>query len=675
MMSFLRYGVAATLLLLIVLLHAALAADSPIVLAAAPCFSGMSPGNVYPVLVTLKNKGESVQGVLHASDALDSPPTRLYSYPLDLPEGTVKTVVAYPMLSSTSSSVSLEFSCAAGTWKTTVDVRSNAYQNWNQANVGVIGDGISSIGAIRTFSPGGYASFAPNVQMRKPAYQTLGSTFVDSYARPENAPSAAAGYRGLDLLVIADGAERLDDDQWHAIRQWVLSGGSLLLFGGAGSLAYLKSPDCAALAPMFDLHETTMPVLVSPFMADHGAVYKNVDVVTGSLKPGADSVGEAGNAAVISRLHCGVGVVTLVGFNPTADPFRQSPNSAAALIEMMRDAEGGSPSGAPEMWATRQLDGDSGQTYYGGYSPMVVPQPMVPRTDPFHVSLPPLGTVAFILMIYFVLAIPVTYVTLRKRGCLELAWITTPVLGVLFACIFAVYAANLYRSALSQRTAGVIFANVGEADARFEGVTDMFFPLGGDYNIVMPGAEWLETSSLEGGFGPSVASDQGVLETTSSPSGVIAHPYVPSNLAFKCFAHAEEINLGGPVSANLVETEDGTGLSGSITNRTAYGLSHVTVNDVKMSRWFDIGDLGVGATKTILLAPNEVPGRSMTNTGMFGPSPFAEANMAYDAPIRILADCPGTNIGSNIGKKLEASGNVLLLLSCSVSKTSSGSSR
>ncbi|HXG23908.1 MAG TPA: hypothetical protein VNJ09_05080, partial [Chthonomonadales bacterium] len=215
--------IAALLFFCTLLLRPAWAQNS-LTIYAESCFSGMTPQGVYPLVVTVRNQGPSVDGAILVRSETFTDTSRRLLYPISLPTGTIKRILAYPVLEPYTSKVTVSFVGPARARPHELLIASRG----EGAYVGLIGDQIGGLAMLRPFqterpSP---PNMPPGTSMEQ------GMPFSDCYARPEDAPDRAAGYQGLRTLVLSEGAERMTSAQWAAIRQWVIGGGSLVLLGG-----------------------------------------------------------------------------------------------------------------------------------------------------------------------------------------------------------------------------------------------------------------------------------------------------------------------------------------------------------------------------------------------------------------------------------------------------------
>jgi hypothetical protein len=228
----------------------------------------------------------------------------------------------------------------------------------------------------------------------------------------------------------------------------------------------------------------------------------------------------------------------------------------------------------------------------GGYAP--TPSPFTePGTDPFSAQMPATTTVVFILILYFVLVVPVNLLVLRKVGKGEWAWVTAPLLSLIFAAVFFRFSAGLYAAELSASSTGVVLAESGQSNSYFIGRTQMFFPRGGRYDLKFKGVEAI-LNAPDNYSGPTT----GALNTLSPvDDGEIRVPGASvSNLAFREFSYFQKV---GPVEwVDVKVTRRGDVVREvSVTNRSPFTLKDVGVMLKGID--FGIGDLTPGESKSV----------------------------------------------------------------------------
>jgi heme/copper-type cytochrome/quinol oxidase subunit 2 len=333
------------------------------------------------------------------------------------------------------------------------------------------------------------------------------------------------------------------------------------LMGGPGSLSYLNLPIPRRLSPFQNMTEAASGPIYCHFKHAidlSSQPLPQSTVVVGSLKYGAsqDPVYGLfdGRKNDLSETRYGSGRVYLIG----CDLFSNT-------VKMRKDYG--------------NLFG--GLLYFIGISP-----PKVDSDDSnsnnsqdmklFHVTLPSAAVVSVIFLLYFLVAIPGTYLILKKKQRLELAWAAIPIISIVFALSFQVYAINLYKQGLSHFTTGALALANGETDGYFTGQTEIYFPKGGQYDIAVPGAEMLEEKG----------EDQlrtSILETYDTTAGIAALSYPVTNLSFRNFSYSCPVFLSGPITGRIA-LENGR-LIGTITNKSGWRLAGARL---VLAQWSDI---------------------------------------------------------------------------------------
>lgn len=566
----------AIVLIALASISAAFAADK-IKMSADSCFSQMHPNGAYPIRITLQNRGASARGVVRVHPGTDLIESRTYSFPIDLPPGTDKVITAYPVIPNYGSGVTVEFD-GPGNVRSVVIPATSGYYGYHQMQVGYIGDDVGCLGALRRTSGDDSGD-----------YDQYKIHYSDCYCTPEDAPDREPGYDSLHVLVLGEGAERLTDAQWSAIEKWTLAGGCVLFVGGAGSGAYMNSQGAAPLSPVSAVTETSTGSLnLTGIYSIAGQ--SRVGLVSGTPRAGAYTYRDASGQTLFWRQRYGLGTTALLAFNPFVLPVRGTPTVGGLLSAVML--------------ATRVSDAavstdDEGNPTSSAFIPSSAPGSA--KVNPFKVHLPPTSAVAGILFAYILLAVPVTYFVLRRLGRLEWAWVTTPLLSVLFAFAFYLFTAQLYKAGLSRRTMGILGVAVGRPVGVFTGTSDLFFPQGGGYQLGIDNGWGLENGgSLYGYRGRRGAGDDtSRLETIDTRTGVVAPAYSVTNLAFRRISYGQAFDLNGSISGSLRRQTGPKGrvtYTGTLTNATNLRLTSITAGG------YQIGPLAPGETRNVMFA-------------------------------------------------------------------------
>ncbi len=586
-------------------------------------------GSFAPVRVEIENPLRDDSGFVIVSSG-----TYRVRYPVELPSRSLRSFIVYVPTSQSYSEATIELDCRQVYLKATVE--SISASSPSVFDFGLISDSPSLITFLRTLQtvPENAGRDAGEVK-----------TYRDFVALPSKAPDRSIGYNGLDMLVLSEGAERLTDAEVSAIQRYVLAGGTLLMTGGAVS-PILRDERWAAFVPGTNPMVVNVPGSTVVSSVTGVPLRQEMSVTKITPAPGTTGLSENGIPMLWYR-KCGMGMVVYWAFDPFQSPVRTYPGRAKLFTDTVATISAAPDEYKTEIGVALQAFGND---YYGGYAGMSGYPGYYPEetTDSvFRVSMPPTGTVFLILACYFVVVVPLNFLILGKLGKGQLAWVTSPVIGLAFAGVFFYVARDLYGASLSRSTRALVVAHEGSPSAYAVGNQQLFFPVGGRYDLMLNGVESLTTTSdfvgdMYGGMG----RDTGFSDALVDVGQVVATNAGVSNLAFREI-HFEQavdwqhrlplrLQLEGP--ANLMRAQ------GAFTNDTPYDLSSTTVW-VGLSQVV-LGEVKSGETRSI----NEflsAPSQSVQTYGQRG----YEQPPVSAGQVALTADVQGLTVGSTVGKE------------------------
>ena len=548
--------------------------DAVISIQADPCFENRDPDGEYPISVTLTNRGNAVDAEVEVSaqSQYGSGSVHRYLRQMNVPGGGAKThFIAYaasgPLNGGTLEHV--QVSSSYGVQEVTVPLRF-AYPSVN-VQLCLLGD-----------HPG---ALARTPHPRREPNPPAGPSYSACYVKPENTPDRPSAFNGLRAVVIGRGAERLNPAQWHALREWAVEGGSLIFLPRTdGFRPPVEIADSLPSGPLTEHMAADLPVGPSGFLKLYTAVRQSP----------TDNLLSYPLYVTVEKEQLGAGNIVFFSADLTSREFRSSPHlgeywteliNLAAPFEsnndLIRDGEVTAP--WSDASGTNLQMGANGQpTVYRGY-PVPPPQQPVSGTDPFELSLPALNSVLYLFLGYFVLAVPVTFVVLKRTRKMNLAWVTGPVLAVGFAGALYLCTARLYTAPLSRRTAGTLVAAAGDHEARFSGMTELFIPHGGTYDFSMPGADSIEFHDRVAADYPGgrIAGDRS-LDTWDNGKTLTAPGIETPNLAFRRIRYAQSVGLGSGVTAEWQTGSDPGLLGSTITGGTITNGTGMTLHQARI---------------------------------------------------------------------------------------------
>jgi len=483
----------------------------------SPVFQGLSSGTgAVPMAVTIENKGPDARGQIIVGDE-----TANVRYPIDLPHGAKKRVITYPS-QSMYGGMPLQFTLDTNQGRMEIPFAPNASYIYGDSNVfALIGDTAGDLGFLR--QPSRNETAAPG----QPAAQA----YFDVYCKPEDAPDRPIAFGTIAVVVLGPGSERLSDDSVKALKMYTLTGGTLLFVGGA-SAQLLDDRRWADVIPgaNFKTKTTTAP----GFFAQIGGSPLNESFTVSAGTPrNASRTWTRDGMMLASERPWGLGKIVFMAFNPFEDPFVRWQGRRKLFANLGRPMDFARSRAMIGQYMVSNTDmyysGASVPATYSGPVTAYSPSNRI-QDDPFDVELPSWSRVFYILIAYLIIVVPVNFIALRtlKRG--ELAWITAPVISLVFAGIFLNQASELYSARLSTATSGLMIVQEGMDASLFAGRTQMFFPNGGAYDLKLSNVDELAASD------PYSYRYEGGPKTQIDPvdTGTILVPDLrASNLAFE----------------------------------------------------------------------------------------------------------------------------------------------
>jgi hypothetical protein len=291
-------------------------------------------------------------------------------------------------------------------------------------------------------------------------------------------PDRVEAWGALDRLIWQDVDSQITPGQLAALRGWLAGGGRLVIVGGTGGPSVLAGfpDDILPFRPTATVD--IAPEILTGLVGKLPATATDVPALGGAAGRGRPLV-VSGDRVVAADAPYGIGAVTILGFDPSTGWIAASSSTQALWRRFL-----------PARSASGVINED-GQ--------MVTAVSQLPA-----LALPPIGGLLALLVGYILLIGPINYLVLRRLDRREWAWVTMPILIVVFA-------AGAYAFGASLRGLDVILNEVaivrGAPDAT-EGTAQVylgvFSPSRGTYQLDIPGGA-LVSSTLTGDLGGDTA--------------------------------------------------------------------------------------------------------------------------------------------------------------------------
>lgn len=550
--------------------------QSPVEMRVQPLLGTMPAANgAFSLAVQLESKSGNYQGGLSVIVG-GFRYRREYLYPIDLPAGSRKVVIATPIVGLFDDQVTIRFTARGVNIETRQDIHRVLQSDRLAVLVGDLIGGLQVLEQTRTVENPFEIDYSTNLPVR--------GNYRVAYCRPELFPEQAIALSGAQMIVLGPGAERLRAEQWDALRQWVMLGGILVAPGGAGAV-YLQNPALQSLLPVRAQGTTTVSQLraVGNWIGQRRPIGA-ATITQATLTTGATLLHQDGHPLIAIRPY-GLGAVVFLAFNPLDQPMRDY-NARRQFWQRLINQM---PSFAPSFTIA------SIHQSQGGYTPSAWGAPPQLSTN-VEFKPPSAALIVVILCVYFLMVVPVNYWILKRLRALDWAWVVTPLIALVFVGVLWQLTGDLYRKSLSSKVQTTIVAQAGSSDAYAINSVLLFFPRAGLFDLRFDQSDMVE-AGLGQPFGAGADSTPSVRTVQGEPTRV--EGYRVSNLSFQWFRYTRVVQLGGQVEGALrIERRGGQPhLVGELRNQLPYDLRNVRI--LTPLGEAVIGDLPTRRSKTI----------------------------------------------------------------------------
>ncbi|HET7677092.1 MAG TPA: hypothetical protein VFK38_04500 [Candidatus Limnocylindrales bacterium] len=344
------------------------------------------------VQVTVRNDGPAVTGELRLAGGTQGRSS--YGTAVDLPTDSAKVYTLYGQPAVFRQRLEVALVSGGSTLATT------------QAAI-TAHDAYQPIIAVIAERP---QALVPDLKAAATSTASAGPAVVS--LTPADLPARVEAWSAIDRLIWQDvDSAQLDDQQKAALRAWLGSGGRLVVLGGSTGAATLRGfGDLLPYTPdgSIDVSRADLARLLGKLPSGSTAL----PALTGRLERGS-VLARAGERPIAAEHPLGQGAVSLIGFDPGTEWLAGS-GSAIGLWRRLLPSRGGptvNPISTPDDGAVVSTLSTS-----------------LPAAD-----LPDIDQLFALLVGYVALIGPLNYLVLRRLDRREWAWLTMPVLVVIFS--------------------------------------------------------------------------------------------------------------------------------------------------------------------------------------------------------------------------------------------------
>lgn len=584
-----RRGRRLAALLVLALLAAAFAPLGPRPVAAASAvrigatanFGGnFQPDRWVPITVALANDGAGVTGeVVAQTDGVSGRDETRYFQRVELPARSQKVLTLY-VLTQYAAQVNVRFQSG----KERVDAPPVTLRRLRQGQqlVGVLGDDAGASTAIARGLLSAYGSAVEAVPVA-----------------PEEVPGNPYGLESFAAIVLNDASTgRWSEEQRQSLAVWVARGGQLVVAGGPhwrktgeglGELPPTRPGDSRVVNGLAGLGR---------MVGLAGGPGGDVVVSVGEPIPGAARLAEQDGVALVASRGWGRGTVTALAFDLAGGGFAGWTGAGAFWKRLGLDA---APPASLQDPFTPSQSYQSGSSHSGTSSMNRILQ------DLPSLALPPTWLLLLVMLAFITAVGPLNYLVLRRLDRRELAWVTIPLLTLLFAGGIYGFGAGTKGRAVIVNTVSVVRIAPGARAAEVQSFYGVFTPSRGARQLPL-GRDALVTGFSSGGLGES---DLGSDVRFEQGPGATIHDAYFAQWTLRSVAAQATVDPA-PLALRVELRQDGARVVGQITNG-----SNGTIEDVTLlldGAYHQLGNLAPGAAATV----NWAPSGSYANRGYSG---------------------------------------------------------
>lgn len=395
------------------------------------------------------------------------------------------------------------------------------------------------------------------------------------YPRATLLPDAPAGYDSVDVILIGDlPLDTLTEDQWDAIVQWTRQGGLLVISGGSDINRY-RSNALKELLPVVPT-EVRQARDLSGLRMRYGVNAPRINslpLIIGALKPDGELICTHENLPLISLRREGLGTVIFTAFDIAAPELRDWSGQTAIWRDFLSQGQG-----QPRILDTVRLSLSSvGRTNrfnryrddYSGANLLLDALAGVQST-----KAPDFLFIGGFLLAYILCLVPVNYFLLRMWDRKELAWVTAPIIILLFSGGAYAIGYSMKGGQLHFNHCTIIEGAANESFFSAYTVSSIFSPRQAVYSLSLPDRSALVTEVSTRLDRIQQASSDYIIER----DGATAVRNARINMwDTRTFDFLSSVRLDGGISASVSPVDSKT-VRVSVSNNTTYTLQDCSVS-------------------------------------------------------------------------------------------------
>lgn len=368
-------------------------------MSSVPAYSGnFKFGEWLPIWVTISNNGPDIEGVLEV-EISQSGGNVTFARAVSLPAGSRKQITLSVLPNNFSRELEINLLSNQERILSNI-VTVNPNQN-DSILIGVSSHdrgGLSLIGNIDTGD-----------SFRKVVLFDL---------KTQEIPGRAREMDSLDAIILNDtDTSQLIPEQKNVLEDWISNGGHLIIGGGPGlEKTILGLPDSIKNFTVGQITSIEQISNLEHFADDQSILIEGPFTISTIDSQAGSSLVNTGEIELLRQWGYGKGKISLSALDLSAAPFNAW-SGTTAFWEKLLSSEINFPMWMPRDMSLRQMRANS----------MSYPLSNLPALD-----IPSIKALGILLILYILVIGPLNFLVLKWKSKLQLAWVTIPVLTVLF---------------------------------------------------------------------------------------------------------------------------------------------------------------------------------------------------------------------------------------------------
>lgn len=359
-----------------------------------------------PFRFEIENNYRDINGELQVEIPREDDSVTIYAINVSLPNNSTKKFVMNIPMNMFLTKLKVNITDGKKT-VFTKDFRIDPGSNMETFSIGILSDDFDSVRYMNKITMSNYGNFSTK------------TVKLDE----ENFPQSAEELRSFNIVVINNyDTSKLSNEQYEAMKNWVLGGGTLILGTGPyhnKTLAVFKDDFISGEIGEVQMLQTSSLYEIAGGNISEETDVMNISVLDMSIKDSL-TVAEEKGKPLVQKLEKGKGTVGIAAFDFGLEPLSAWVGNSAFADKLMVKLI---PSSYLSEMNQKGMVNDN--LYLMDNALRSIPELPLPKTSYLLV----------VYIAYILIAAPIGYLVLKKLDRRELMWVTIPAISIVFSAV------------------------------------------------------------------------------------------------------------------------------------------------------------------------------------------------------------------------------------------------